>query len=661
MAVEPLGPWGRLERPTVVCLTAALAGLCVLFPLTNTDIWWHLAAGRQMMDTGVVLSRDTFSISAAGRPWIDLHWLFQLGVAAVHSFGGVAALVWVKVAVVGGAAAPLLHLALRPWYPLWVVPSAGMMLCLYAVRHLVLMRPIILTLLYMSLLFVLLERNSPDLTHGREGRASEAPKPSRPKLALASVFVIMILWVNSQGLYPIGVAMVASYFGGVVVQTLRRRPPRSACFWAAALGLSAAAPVVSPFGLDSFLLPLRLLGRIDPRYANIYAANISENLPPWQSLRQDPGALWHLPVVVLVIAASFWLTRRQLHPGRLLLSMVLLGLAMMAERNLLLLYWLGAPVAALNLSAAKPSLSRRWPPMVRIAGWLTLSACAALFALRAAGESPLASPAPFRLPEQSADRLARHQQTARVFCSVRYGGFLVWRLWPQMKPYIDGRLILRSRAEFADYLAVLDQPSRFDLLDARHRFHFAVLPVAYPDRYLGLIQHLHQHPQWQLVVTDGTETLFAHRRSGLVAADAIDLGRRAALGSIVDALTQRFGRAPKLQAAATDNLATLALALGHRDTSVIETIVAGRSDAGASLMRARAAYLRGDFKAAQSLAQGTLHANQDDINALNLLALVAWRRGDDEAALELIRRVMLLAPYDEQANGTLEEIERGLQ
>lgn len=46
--------------------------------LTNFDIWWHLRAGKYILQNHQIPQQDIFSYTAAGRPWIDLHWLFQV-------------------------------------------------------------------------------------------------------------------------------------------------------------------------------------------------------------------------------------------------------------------------------------------------------------------------------------------------------------------------------------------------------------------------------------------------------------------------------------------------------------------------------------------------------------------------------------------------------
>ena len=44
-----------------VILSAAFCFWTVLFPLSSTDIWWHLAAGRRMVQTHAFLHEDPFA------------------------------------------------------------------------------------------------------------------------------------------------------------------------------------------------------------------------------------------------------------------------------------------------------------------------------------------------------------------------------------------------------------------------------------------------------------------------------------------------------------------------------------------------------------------------------------------------------------------------
>src|SRR6185295_6392966 len=82
----------------VLCVGAASTGLA---PSADGDIWWHLAAGREMVARGSLLFTDPFSVSAQGRAWPDVHWLFQLAAYPLHQLFGLAGLVLIKCALIG--------------------------------------------------------------------------------------------------------------------------------------------------------------------------------------------------------------------------------------------------------------------------------------------------------------------------------------------------------------------------------------------------------------------------------------------------------------------------------------------------------------------------------------------------------------------------------
>ena len=95
-----------------ICLVA-LAFLLGLFPMLDPDTWWHLRTAQLIVDSGSLPKVDTLTYTNAGRPWIDVYWLFQLALSALYKLGGASALVLMK-ATCGAKA--------LPWPPSW--PSA---------------------------------------------------------------------------------------------------------------------------------------------------------------------------------------------------------------------------------------------------------------------------------------------------------------------------------------------------------------------------------------------------------------------------------------------------------------------------------------------------------------------------------------------------------
>jgi hypothetical protein len=593
-----------------------------------------------MVETGGLLRVDPFSISALGRPWIDVHWLFQLGAYAVHRAGGLLGLVLAKSALLALGGFVLWRVVERedPRLRLPFALAGGG--ALLVARHLLPVRPGILTLLFLAISFAWLEG------FRRTGKA-------RPLVLLP---LLQVVWTNVQGLSALGPALAGAYLVGAAATGAlgaRRWFPfeREAMPWrplALACAGCAAAMFVSPHGLDAALLPLELLRRITPG-ASLFAAEVAENIPPFVLERTAPEQIGHFKWYLAGLALSFALGRRRLLLSRLLLVAALVVLALMANRNVVLLYWLGTPIAMMNLAPALDRLRGRVAMATAALGGAAALGLAALAIAAVAREPSLGAPTPFRFPTESARVLAARLGGGKLFAPDHQGGYLIWTLHPRYRPYLDTRLVLRTADEFAEYLALLDHPERFDAFQARHGFDHVVLPTGYPDRYLGLVKHLSGSPDWTLVYTDGSEALFAYRTSD----PPVDLGARATTEALLAGLAARHAGA--VLTAARLHLAKLDLLLGHLDQA--RYVLAPMTDRGARGLLARCYLLAGDAANAETLARSLLAAHPDDVASMNLMALIAFGRGQSAEGLGWLRRALQEDPFDAEARALLERME----
>jgi hypothetical protein len=79
------------------------AALYVFRPLGDPDIWWHLAAGRWMLQHGGAPRVDPFSFTALGTRWTDSYWLYEMilySIQRLSGYGGV--ILFNSLLVVGG-------------------------------------------------------------------------------------------------------------------------------------------------------------------------------------------------------------------------------------------------------------------------------------------------------------------------------------------------------------------------------------------------------------------------------------------------------------------------------------------------------------------------------------------------------------------------------
>ena len=79
----------RLADVALLSLMVAAAFALGCQKLYDADVWWHLRAGQWIWANHRAPALDPFTFASADRPWIDLHWLFQVILAAVFAIGGV--------------------------------------------------------------------------------------------------------------------------------------------------------------------------------------------------------------------------------------------------------------------------------------------------------------------------------------------------------------------------------------------------------------------------------------------------------------------------------------------------------------------------------------------------------------------------------------------
>jgi hypothetical protein len=657
--------FSALRRPTPRHAWGALAFVGAastgLTAAADGDIWWHLAAGREMWARGAWLLSDPFSSGAAGRPWIDVHWMFQLGAYAIHAALGLGGLVAGKCLIVGGGVLALLDAVRGQRLAAWTRPLLVTLLvaALVAARSLLLVRPVIVSLLCVALFFRELERFRVD------------PAPRR----LLRLALIQVVWANCQGLSALGPALVIAHAAAAGLDAawgtrggwpFAREAGSAAGVRFRRLALAAAAcslaSLATPFGWRGIALSTALFERLVPGQDNVYANSVAENVPPFMFERWSGGELWHLQWAFALLGLALLAGGRRLRLSHAFLVLGFGGLALLANRNVLLFYWVAAPIAAEHGAAAARRLARhlgawlghqRGRRLVLGANALALGGVLGVSGVAAAHEPSLAEPSPFRVPAESARQLATLPGDGALFAADHYGGYLIWQLYPRFRPYIDTRLVLRSAAEFAEYLALADEPERFDAFQQKHGFRYVVLPTAFPDRYLALIGHLYRSPDWRLVYTDGSEVLFA--RSEL-ATSSWDLAAAPVTDQIVAGLARRYSNEPELFAAARLHLATLQIVTGQGVEA--ERVLSAMRSADADALRARARFAAGDLEGARAVAEERLARDADDVRSLNLLSLIALERGDVAYGLSLADRALSVDPFDAETTSILDRLPR---
>jgi hypothetical protein len=201
---------------SVALLFVAIAALACLSP-AQADTFWALRAGQDLWRTGHVPLVDTYSHTAAGRPWPNHEWLWQALAYGLHRAGGLPLLSLGAGAMVTAAYAVIYRLmAGRPWARIAIL-VAGLTLG----TNVWVLRPQVASLLLLAVLIWLLVR----------GRNWLVPP-------------LFALWANLHGGVVLGGLVMVTATAVALVYERRRLPGL-----ALATVLGGAATALTPLGV----------------------------------------------------------------------------------------------------------------------------------------------------------------------------------------------------------------------------------------------------------------------------------------------------------------------------------------------------------------------------------------------------------------------------
>jgi hypothetical protein len=510
-------------RLTTLAWWAAAVVLYLSFGYTEmmgSDLWWHLAAGREMMAAGTVWLADPFSYSAAGEPWRNHEWLADLVYYGWASLFGVETLVYWKWLLVLATYLGLQQLlARRHGNRAAAVLCAAFALALAA--PFIDVRPHLYTLAGIVILL--------HLAFERE--------PRRLPLCLLFLF-----WANLHGGFVFGLmalAILAFPWGAPALPALRR--------WAGTLLACTLTSLLNPDGYVVFVQP------IEYAFTDSPYRTLGEWLPPFR-----PGGI-RAPLLVpaLVLAAAAALAhlalalrgRRSLPWAPLALCVLTVAMALTSRRFIPLF---GLSLALLLAPLAAAVLDRR--PLRRLAPLFAVATLAA--GLWRQAPLPLAAApafhyltAAYAYPEDLLDVVGANDLRGDTFAYYNWGGYIHWRSDGALRVFIDGRA--NTVFDDATYLAYLKvafaRPGWIETVESSGA-RFFLWPL---DRARGpqLLSELAATGRWQLLYAGSRGALMV-RQGGVVPArltvapgPARDLTlARSALGRGAFKAAERFAR-----------------------------------------------------------------------------------------------------------------------
>jgi tetratricopeptide (TPR) repeat protein len=628
-------------------LLAALVFFAALFSgeIRDTDVCWHLKTGEHIWATHALPIPDPFSYTTAmstpryageqiTRNFNLTHeWLAQISMYLIYAVAGFPGLVLARMVLLTFFCAIIGWICLRRSNSFYM-GLAGALAAGAITFYFQQSRPFLATFVFAAITLAIFESR-------------------RWMWMLPAIFFV---WANLHGGFFIGWLICTVYCGEAIFRRLRQKPVVAEReLWMVSVA-ACAASAINPNGLR--VMQVLWLYR---------SSAIQMNNLEWQRpMFWEPGIFSFLLGGALV---ALLLAYRRTRPVDWLLYVGFAALSLMAVRNTIFMGLAGPVVMAAYVTkrhAAGITASLALAAGIFVLDIKPAIASHNIFALRLAE---------WQFPAGAADFLQAHGIRGRMFNNYEAGGYLVWRLWPLQRDFIDGRGL--SEDAYDDYKRILySEASRGDSQERLlQKYGIEVLVLEGFDYLSGQVYPLGvsladaHNSEWKLVYTDAQSVLFMrHPPAEIGPSQSAD----ALLQSLESQCEQHIQHDPSRPRCAF-GLGELYAHRGNTDKAsqwiayYLDRHAGPDKEAEQISQSLRVTALNnqalslestGDFAAAEPLFRQALAAaertlgprNLDTAGALNNLASLLEAKGDYDGAEALFRRALAICEDSQGPN-----------
>jgi hypothetical protein len=484
--------------------------------LGDAGIGWHIRTGQLILSTHAVPRADPFSAAMSGQPcfaseWFAWEWLYEVAVGYLDRLAGLNGVVLLTALLIAVTFAWTLRLLLRDTnlavaIVLILLAASASMIHFQA-------RPHVATWLFTVIWFYILDSNENKLAAHRG--------------LLWLLPVLMIFWVNIHGGFLLGLVLIIIYWVSAIWQSVQAKEDRFENFLTKTRAgkrarnltivgaLCALATFVNPYG---WKLHVHIYGYLSNHF-------LMDHIDEFQSPNFHGVAQKCFIALLLLTLVAFAVDKGKTGPVRLsdaLLALFAVYSGLYAARNipiasLLLILIIGPRLSRAfqsreQSSAPSASFLQRmnnldstlrghlWPAIaIALTIWIA-------FHSGSLGSNSLMD-AHFdakRFPVAAVDYLEQHKIHDPLFAPDSWGGYLIYRLYPQTKVILDDRHDFYGEPFLRAYLKTIHvEPGWQDFLTA-HQVSCIVVPKS-----SALANILLETPRWKPIYTDNTAVVFA--------------------------------------------------------------------------------------------------------------------------------------------------------
>jgi hypothetical protein len=473
--------------------------------LGDGDTGWHIRTGEWILAHHSVPQVDLFSFSKPGQSWFAWEWLWDLLFAAIHGYSGLTGVVFVNITLLGLVFVLLYRLVCRQTSNSLLALGVTFLAMAASSLHWLARPHLAAWVLLLSFCLVLDE-----IRKGKKHLFWVLP-------------LLTAVWTNIHGSFFIGIALLIGYALGDLAEgwlwkseesksaKFQRARTLLLCAWACSV-----ATLLNPYGLNlhrhiiTYLLDTRQL----------------DNIGEFQSISFHlRGAVYFEAMLFLALFAVCWCVgRRRLAEAAIVAAWA--HLALMSARNIPIFAFFAAPlvagmiqdVAVRTAANSSAAVIRRMASTLRDLGsefcelervprlhLVSAGAVLVLALLFTAPNRPGSFVAEYdpHLYPVAAVKVLESRVGSRIFADDQWGDYLIYKLFPRYKVFIDGRSDFYG-ADFDNRLLSLVN-AHYDWESSLSEFAIDTVLVRADA---PLVEALKRSRQWSVAYDDGVAIVF---------------------------------------------------------------------------------------------------------------------------------------------------------
>ncbi len=481
-----------IEHVWVLVIVVGIFAFLNTHPIMPNDYWWHMAVGREILATGKIPTVDTYSYSALGLPYSSYSqfWLMEVILYLVYNTGGLTLTILFQTAIVLPAYLLVLSLGYR-WTHNWRAAAFGLLFAAALGFGNWNVRPQAVAYLLVAVVMVIIDRLR--------------QKSSWKWLVLLTL--VMVLWVNCHGSFPIGFVLLGVWFFEQSIVIIRMKMAHGTWSFSpiivpgASLVVAAASTLANPVGLGFVKYLFTMANN------SVVQNYIVEWMPP--TFTTLDGSIFLIGLLILAVLFAISPKRPSFSAIMYFLIFGLLGLKYLRGA-----VWFGlilGPYAAEHMDALLCAYlnqpSRAVPTKNNLRLNIIITSVLGLLAVLSLPwfkqflplipeKRTLVTP---ETPIAATQYIIEHNLPPQIFHGMGFGSYLLWKAEPTYKVFVDSRVELYPDAIWEDYLDISNANDGWEQKLAQYKVGTLMLE---PKNQALLITAAKKSGHWQAVYAD---------------------------------------------------------------------------------------------------------------------------------------------------------------